>query len=120
IHKQFSHLFGLEIEGNRGKIKTYNHNLSGPANENSLNAQSAITEVNWAGSLNGVFQLGTIDFLRRENAVNFYAKVGLGVMAYNPVQYSNNEFGGTTVYDNKGKWCRSEEHTSELQSRENL
>src|SRR5690606_29821075 len=104
IRKQFSHLFGLEIEGNRGKIKTYNHNLSGPANENSLNAQSAITEVNWAGSLNGVFQLGTIDFLRRENAVNFYAKVGLGVMAYNPVQYSNNEFGGTTVYDNKGKW----------------
>ncbi|TYR37112.1 OmpA family protein [Sphingobacterium phlebotomi] len=109
IRKQFSHLFGLELEGNRGKIKTYNHNVSGPAFENGSGsngnlAQSAETEVNWAGSLNGVFQLGTIDFLRRENAVNFYAKVGLGVLAYNPVQYANNEFGGSVVYDNKGSW----------------
>lgn len=103
IRKQFSHLFGLELEGNRGKIKTYNHDLSGPASEGPHGASSAITTVNWAGSLNGVFQLGTIDFLRRENAVNFYAKVGLGAFAFNPVQYSDNEF-NTVVYDNKGKW----------------
>ncbi len=104
IRKQFSHLFGLELEGNRGKIKTYNHELSGPASEGPHNASSAITEVNWAGSLNGVFQLGTIDFLRRENAVNFYAKVGLGALAFNPVQYASNDFTGNPVYDNKGNW----------------
>jgi len=104
VRKQFSHLFGLEVEANRGKIKTYNHDLSGPAIENSRGARSVETSVNWAASLNGVFQLGTIDFLRRENAVNFYAKVGLGAMAYNPVQYSNNDFSGTVVYDNSGKW----------------
>lgn len=104
IRKQFSHLFGLELEGNRGRIKTYNHDLSGPAAENSLGAKSVETSVNWAGSLNGVFQLGTIDFLRRENAVNFYAKVGLGVMAHNPVQYLNNDFTGTEVYNNEGQW----------------
>ena len=104
IRKQFSHLFGLELEGNRGKIKTFNHDLSGPAKENSLGATSAETEVNWAGSLNGVFQLGTVDFLRRKNSVNFYAKVGLGVLAYNPVQYANNDFTGTEVYNNKGNW----------------
>src|SRR5690606_36614487 len=103
VRKQFSHLFGLELEGNRGKIKTYNHDLSGPASEGPHGASSAITTVNWAGSLNGVFQLGTIDFLRRENAVNFYAKVGLGALAFNPVQYSDNEF-NTVVYDNKGNW----------------
>src|SRR5699024_9775582 len=74
IRKQFSHSFGLELEGNRGRIKTYNHDLvTNP--ENSLGARSAETSVNWAASLNGVFQLGTIDFMRRENAVNFYAKV---------------------------------------------
>ena len=95
VRKQFSHLFGLELEGNRGRIKTYNHDLSGPAPEGPNGATSAITTVNWAGSLNGVFQLGTVDFLRRENAVNFYAKVGLGTFAYNPVQYSNNDFTGT-------------------------
>jgi OOP family OmpA-OmpF porin len=108
IRKQFSHLFGLELEGNRGRIKTYNHDLSGPAVErtyaNGGQARSAEVDVNWAASLNGVFQLGTIDFLRRENAVNFYAKVGLGVMASNPVQFSNNDFTGTEVYNNKGKW----------------
>lgn len=104
IRKQFSHLFGLELEGNRGTIKTYNHDLSGPAIENSLGATSAKTRVNWAASLNGVFQLGTVDFLRRENAVNFYAKVGLGVLANNPVQYSGNDFSGTEVYNNEGKW----------------
>ncbi|NGM67291.1 OmpA family protein [Sphingobacterium sp. SGR-19] len=103
IRKQFSHLFGLELEGNRGKIKTYNHALSGPATEGPHGAASAETEVNWAGSLNGVFQLGTIDFLRRENAVNFYAKVGLGVMAFNPVQYSDNDF-QNVAWDNKGNW----------------
>ncbi|WP_312788907.1 OmpA family protein [Sphingobacterium sp.] len=104
VRKQFSHLFGLELEANRGKIKTYNHDLSGPAAENSLGATSAKTDVNWAASLNGVFQLGTIDFLRRENAVNFYAKVGFGVLANNPIQYANNDFTGSEVYNNKGKW----------------
>ncbi|SFT01144.1 OmpA-OmpF porin, OOP family [Sphingobacterium wenxiniae] len=104
IRKQFSHLFGLELEGNRGTIKTYNHDLSGPAQEGQFNARSAKTSVNWAGSLNGVFQLGTIDFLRRENAVNFYAKVGLGAFSYNPVQYANNDFTGTVVWDQKGNW----------------
>ena len=103
VRKQFSHLFGLEVEANRGKIKTYNHNESGPAIENKGGAKSAQTDVNWAASLNGVFQLGTIDFLRRENAVNFYAKVGIGAMAYNPVQFANNDFTGTEVYNNKGK-----------------
>jgi len=107
VRKQFSHLFGLEAEMNRGKIKTYNHNLSGGtggAVENSLGARSAITDINYAASVNAVFQLVTVDFLRRENAVNFYAKVGLGTMAYNPIQYSTNDFGGTKVYDNTGLW----------------
>src|SRR5690606_25143119 len=114
VRKQFSHLFGLELEGNRGRIKTYNHDLyvndaTGAgfevgSGDGSGQANSAVTTVNWSGSLNGVFQLGTIDFLRRENAVNFYAKVGLGVMAFNPVQYDNNTFDGAVVFDNKGNW----------------
>src|SRR5699024_1405236 len=45
IRKQFSHLFGLELEANRGKIKTFNHDVSGPKAENSLGATSAITEL---------------------------------------------------------------------------
>ena len=108
VRKQFSHLFGLELEGNRGTIKTFNHDLAGfeAGSGQNLNgaAKSAQTRVNWAASLNGVFQLGTVDFLRRENAVNFYAKVGLGVLANNPVQYAANDFSGAEVYNNEGKW----------------
>ncbi|MFZ4862751.1 OmpA family protein [Sphingobacterium sp. Mn56C] len=100
VRKQFSHLFGLEVEGNRGSIKTFNSN---GAAEGKNNASSVKTDVNWAASLNGVFQLGTIDFLRRENAVNFYAKVGFGVLANNPVQYGDKDF-NNVVYNNKGNW----------------
>src|SRR5690606_22180044 len=97
-----------------GRIKTYNHDLyvndaTGAgfevgSGDGSGHANSAVTTVNWEGRLNGVFQLGTIDLLRSENAVNFYAKVGLGVMAFNPVQYDNNTFDGAVVFDNKGNW----------------
>ena len=107
VRKQFSHLFGLELEGNRGKIKTFNKNdafEAGSGRNRDGAAKSAQTDVNWAASLNGVFQLGTIDFLRRENAVNFYAKVGLGAFAYNPVQFANNDFGGGEVFNEKGNW----------------
>jgi len=108
IRKQFSHLFGLEIEGNRGVIKTFNSDLAGfeagSGRTGTGTAKSAKTDVNWAASLNGVFQLGTIDFLRRENAINFYAKVGLGAMAFNPVQYANNDFTGAEVFNQKGQW----------------
>ncbi|TDQ73333.1 OmpA family protein [Sphingobacterium yanglingense] len=107
VRKQFSHLFGLEVEANRGKIKSFNKNNAFEAGSGATGAgtaKSVETSVNWAASLNGVFQLGTIDFLRRENAVNFYAKVGLGAFAYNPVQFANNEFGGGEVYNNKDKW----------------
>lgn len=108
VRKQFSHLFGLELEGNRGRIKTFNSDLAGFEAGSGVNldgsARSAETDVNWAASLNGVFQLGTIDFLRRENAVNFYAKVGLGVFANNPIQYANNDFTGNEVYNEGGNW----------------
>ncbi|MCI0921498.1 OmpA family protein [Sphingobacterium rhinopitheci] len=108
VRKQFSHLFGLEVEANRGSIKTFNSDLAsfeaGSGANGAGTARSAKTSVNWAASLNGVFQLGTIDFMRRENAINFYAKVGLGAMAFNPVQYANNDFTGAEVYNNKGKW----------------
>src|SRR5690606_31437011 len=56
IRKQFSPLFGLELEGNRGKIKTYNHDLyvndatglgyEPGSGDGTLTANSAITSVN--------------------------------------------------------------------------
>src|SRR5690606_25437434 len=110
VRKQLSSWFGLEAAANRGRIFTYNNR--GITNDYLFDAggalgsagyQSAETSVQYAASLNGVFQLATIDFLRRENAVNFYASVGYGVMAFNPVGYTDAD-GSSGAWDNKGNW----------------
>jgi len=111
VRKQLSSWFGIEGAVNRGRIFTYNNRgitnnyLFDAANGASGAAgyQSAETSVQYAASLNGVFQLATIDFLRRENAVNFYASVGYGVMAFNPVGYTDAD-GSSGAWDNKGNW----------------
>ncbi len=95
VRKQLSSWFGIEAAANRGRI--FAHNEQGLktyidptwANVNAGGYESAETSVQYALSLNGVFQLATIDFLRRENAVNFYASVGYGVLAFNPVLYTD-------------------------------
>lgn len=107
VRKQFSSWFGLQLDANRGRI--FAHNQDGFTETAAWGGtpgqtyQSAETDVQYAVSLNGVFQFATIDFLRRENAVNFYASVGFGLMAFNPVMYANNDATGT-AWDNKGNW----------------
>src|SRR5690606_29816244 len=86
VRKQLSSWFGLEAAANGGRIFTYTNNgvghsmlFDGTTSGAAAGPyQSAETSVQYAASLNGVFQLATIDFLRRENAVNFYASVGYG------------------------------------------
>jgi len=104
VRKQFSSWFGLEAEGNRGRIFTYNHDQSGPVAETANGARSSEVDVQYAVSLNGVFQFASIDFLRRENSVSFFAKVGYGLMAFNPIQYANNDGTGNQVFNEKGNW----------------
>ena len=36
----------------------------------------------WQGSISGVVNVATIDYLRRENAINFYGSVGVGLANY--------------------------------------
>ena len=98
VRKQMSSWFGLEGAVNRGRIFAHNEQglktHLGPWGNPAPNAagyESAETSVQYAASLNGVFQLATIDFLRRENAVNFYASVGYGMLAFNPVAYTDKD-----------------------------
>ena len=99
VRKQMSSWFGVEAAINRGRIFTHNEQglktfiepgWTNPT-PNVAGYESAETSVQYAASLNGVFQLATIDFLRRENAVNFYASAGFGMMAFNPVLYTDAE-----------------------------
>ncbi|HXH99713.1 MAG TPA: OmpA family protein [Sphingobacteriaceae bacterium] len=77
LRKQLAHSFGLEFAGMRGKLSGTNERLS--------NTPSTFdTHLGYALSAMGVANVATIDFLRRENNVNFLVKAGAGLAAYAP------------------------------------
>lgn len=93
--KQFSSWFGLQANVQRGSV--IGHNKEPRVGQNF---QSSVARFDYAASLDGVFQLATIDFLRRENSVNFYANLGLGYYEHNATQYSSNDASGSAVVTN--------------------
>ncbi|MFC5284326.1 OmpA family protein [Pedobacter alpinus] len=92
LRKQLGHVFGLQGNLSRGSVLAYNKGVPtlaqsfGPANGTPLS--TAKTQVQYDVNLSGVFNVATIDFLNRANAVNFYASVGYGLIAFNPVLYT--------------------------------
>ena len=78
IRKQLGHSFGLELNGTRGKLSGTNEGISNPA------VKDFETELQYAVDLRGVVNVGSIDFLRRENSVGFFLTAGAGYMAYAP------------------------------------
>ncbi|WP_316735275.1 OmpA family protein [Pedobacter aquatilis] len=93
IRKQLSHAFGLELNGTRGKLSGTNEGVTGAT------VREFETQMQYAVDLRGVINIGSIDFLRRENAVGFFVTAGAGYMAYAPkVTYTNG-----AVVDWKGK-----------------
>ncbi|SDD39355.1 OmpA family protein [Pedobacter soli] len=92
IRKQLGHSFGLELNGTRGKLSGNNDGLSNPA------IKEFETQLQYAVDLRGVVNLGSIDFLRRENSVGFFLTAGAGMLAYAPKVTTS-----TGVIDWKGK-----------------
>ncbi len=91
IRKQLAHSFGLQLDGLRGNVSADNANAAGGA-QNGI--KSVKTKIQYSVSLSGVVQVGSVDFLRRKNAVNFFVSAGAGLIAYNPVLTNAN---GTTT-----------------------
>ncbi|TBO45153.1 OmpA family protein [Pedobacter kyonggii] len=92
IRKQLGHSFGLELNGTRGKLSGTNEGITSSVKDFE-------TELQYAVDLRGVVNVGSIDFLRRENSVGFFLTAGAGYMAYAPkVTLSNG-----SVIDWKGK-----------------
>lgn len=103
LRKQLGHAFGLEGNVFRGKISATNKDAVGGVRNGTKEFE---TDVQYAADLRGVANVATVDFLRRENAVNFFVTAGYGVMAYNPkVTMANG-----TVTDNKGKYGDDRDH----------
>ncbi|TZF86112.1 OmpA family protein (plasmid) [Pedobacter sp. BS3] len=81
LRKQLGHAFGLELAGLRGDLSGSNSSATDIA---ATDRRSFETELGWAGSLSGVVNVATVDFLRRENSVNFIVKAGYGFAGYAP------------------------------------
>ncbi|MNR05054.1 hypothetical protein D3C85_1210620 [compost metagenome] len=77
IRKQLGHSFGLELNGTRGKLSGNNDGITSTVKEFE-------TQLQYAVDLRGVVNLGSIDFLRRENSVGFFLTAGAGMLAYAP------------------------------------
>ena len=79
LRKQFGHAFGLELGFLRGDLEGNNEDAP-----NQFDRQSFETQYAYSGSIMGVVNVATVDFLRRENNVNFLVKAGYGVAGYAP------------------------------------
>lgn len=101
LRKQLGHVFGIQGDLQTGKVKGFNKNGALTTGTNGggapiVSVNSFETKVAYDASLSLVINLGTIDFLNRENSVNFYTTVGYGLMAYSPKGFTQN---GALVYD---------------------
>ncbi|SEO24271.1 OmpA family protein [Mucilaginibacter sp. OK283] len=82
LRQQLSHTFSLQLDYLGGKIKG-----TDKAGTNKYGFTDFETTYN-AGSLSGVFNIASVSFLHRENAVNFYGSAGLGLDFYKPKSYT--------------------------------
>ncbi len=90
IRKQLGHAFSLEanLSHSRAHISGSNKDAAGGV-QNGV--KSFDTRFQYAADLRGVVNVATVDFLRRENSVNFTLSAGYGLLAYSPeVTYANN------------------------------
>lgn len=102
LRKQLAHSFGLQGNLLFGK-------LSGN-NDVAINGfRSFNTKMAFGLDLRGVLSLGSVDFLKRENAVNFSLNLGYGLLSYSP-SYVNAT--GTTI-DWKGLANGGDEYIKE-------
>ena len=80
LRKQLGHAFGLEGNIFRGKLSGHN--------EKAGNNAKFETDLHYSVDLRGVVNVATVDFIRRENAVNFFVTAGYGLAAYAPTTTS--------------------------------
>jgi OOP family OmpA-OmpF porin len=81
LKKQLGHAFGLEGNIFRGKVSGTNKDMPGGQQGGITNFE---TQIGYAADIRGVVNVATVDFLRRENSVNFFVTAGYGLIAYAP------------------------------------
>lgn len=83
LKKQFSPAFSVQADFLKGKLSGTNEQSDDWfGNGSYTSGQSFESDLNWQTGLTGTAQLGSIDFLRRENAVGFFISAGVNVANY--------------------------------------
>ncbi len=107
IRKQLGNAFALELSGVRGKLSgTNDASIYGAGST----AKSFETQIQYAADLRGVVNVGSVDFLRRENSVGFFVTAGAGYIAYDPTV----TMGNGTVVNNKGKYGGNDSYNNSV------
>lgn len=81
LRKQLSHVFG--VQGNLLFGKVSGNNSDAPGGIAGGN-KSFETKIAYGVDLRGVVNFGSVNFLSRENSLNFFGTLGYGLMAYSP------------------------------------
>ncbi len=94
LRDQLSHAFSLQLDYHGGKLAGNSGSGNPPIDiVSGTTYQSFTTKFN-SGSLSGVVNFGNINFLHRQNSVNFYVSGGAGLTYYKPAPVATD---GTTV-----------------------
>ncbi|WP_374948758.1 OmpA family protein [Mucilaginibacter sp.] len=86
LRSQLAHSFGLQLDARGGRLKGSNEDvvgINGAPNGVRGGVASFQTDF-YQATLSGIVNVATIDFLRRENSVNFFVNAGAGLAIYNP------------------------------------
>ncbi len=86
LKKQLAHAFALRLDVNAGKVQgTSGGNAGGAVTDGVTgNRYTAFSTPYIQGTISAVVNVATIDFLRRENSVNFFVSAGGGLVNFNP------------------------------------
>jgi OOP family OmpA-OmpF porin len=82
LRSQLAHSFGLQLDARGGRLKGNMDNA--PAVGGVRAGVAAFQTDFYQATLSGVVNVATIDFLRRQNSVNFFVNAGAGLAFYNP------------------------------------
>ncbi|WDF55201.1 OmpA family protein [Mucilaginibacter sp. KACC 22063] len=83
---QLAHSFGIQGDFNGGRLKGNNQDAVGGFRDDRRSFQTDF----YSGTISGVVNVATIDYLRRKNAINFFVKAGAGLVWYNPTYVTAN------------------------------
>ncbi|RZL01882.1 MAG: OmpA family protein, partial [Pedobacter sp.] len=104
LRKQLGHAFGIEGNIFRGDLSGTNADAPGGI---ANGRRDFDTEIGYSVDIRGIVNVATVDFLRRENSVNFFLQAGYGLIAFAPA----GTYADGTTFDWKNKVGAAQDRT---------